>query len=105
MDEDPKVKEAEEYNEAGNCAFKDKEYEKAIRFYDYAIELFPKEPRYYSNRSAAYLGAGDRSRALADAEKTVDLSPTWAKGYSRKASVFLRLKKYKDCIETCKIGK
>ena len=28
MDEDPKVKEAEEYNEAGNCAFKDKEYEK-----------------------------------------------------------------------------
>ena len=70
-----------------------------------AIELFPKEPRYYSNRSAAYLGAGDRSRALADAEKTVDLSPTWAKGYSRKASVFLRLKKYKDCIETCKIGK
>lgn len=37
MDEDPKVKEAEEYNEAGNCAFKDKEYEKAIRFYDYVI--------------------------------------------------------------------
>ena len=35
----------------------------------------------------------------------MNLSPTWAKGYSRKASVFLRLKKYKDCIETCKIGK
>ena len=29
------VKEAEEYNLAGNCAFKDKEYEKAIRFYNY----------------------------------------------------------------------
>lgn len=39
MDEDPKVKEAEEYNEAGNCAFKDKEYEKAIRFYDYVLSL------------------------------------------------------------------
>lgn len=32
------------------------------------------------------------------------MSPTWFKGYSRKASVYLRLKKYKDCIETCKIG-
>lgn len=31
------VKEAEEYNLAGNCAFKDKEYEKAIRFYNYVI--------------------------------------------------------------------
>lgn len=40
MDEDPKVKEAEEYNEAGNCAFKDKEYEKAIRFYDYVFSLY-----------------------------------------------------------------
>ena len=29
------AKEAEEYNLAGNCAFKDKEYEKAIRFYNY----------------------------------------------------------------------
>jgi hypothetical protein len=33
------------------------------------------------------------------------MSPTWYKGYSRKASVYLRLKKYKDCIETCKIGR
>lgn len=32
------------------------------------------------------------------------MSPTWFRGYSRKASVYLRLKKYKDCIETCKIG-
>ena len=32
------------------------------------------------------------------------MRPTWYKGYSRKASVYLRLKKYKDCIETCKIG-
>lgn len=29
------LKEADEFNAAGNCAFKDKEYEKAIRFYNY----------------------------------------------------------------------
>ena len=29
------LKIADEFNAAGNCAFKDKEYEKAIRFYNY----------------------------------------------------------------------
>ena len=48
---------------------------------------------------------GDRSRALQDAERVIEMSPTWYKGYSRKASVYLYLRKYKDCIETCKIGK
>lgn len=47
---------------------------------------------------------GDRSRALSDAEKVIEMNRTWHKGYSRKASVLLRVKKYKDCIETCKIG-
>lgn len=40
MDEDATVKEAEEYNAAGNCAFKDKEYEKAIRFYTYVTVYY-----------------------------------------------------------------
>lgn len=32
-------KEVEDFNLAGNCAFKDKEYEKAIRFYNYVFNL------------------------------------------------------------------
>ena len=39
MDEDLIRKEAEDYNLAGNCAFKDKEYQKAIRFYNY-VKLY-----------------------------------------------------------------
>lgn len=31
------LREADEFNAAGNCAFKDKEYEKAIRFYNYVL--------------------------------------------------------------------
>ena len=73
-------------------------------YYEQAIEKCPNESRFYSNRSAAYLGLGDRSRALSDAEKVIEMNRTWYKGYSRKASVLLRIKKYKDCIETCKIG-
>lgn len=32
------------------------------------------------------------------------MNRTWYKGYSRKASVLLKVRKYKDCIENCKIG-
>ena len=58
MDEDPRVKEAEEYNEAGNCAFKDKEYEKAIRFYDYVLSLYSSSrfrPSNYSPKNLAII--------------------------------------------------
>lgn len=48
---------------------------------------------------------GDRSRALSDAEKVIEMNRTWYKGYSRKASVLLHVRKYKDCIEMCKIGR
>ena len=40
MEVDSIRKEAEDYNLAGNCAFKDKEYEKAIRFYNYVLWLY-----------------------------------------------------------------
>lgn len=39
MEEEPTNKEAADFNLAGNCAFKDKEYEKAIRFYNYVPAL------------------------------------------------------------------
>ena len=37
MDAEILKKQAEDYNLAGNCAFKDKQYEKAIRFYNYVL--------------------------------------------------------------------
>jgi hypothetical protein len=40
MEEDPAVEEANEYNLAGNCALKDKEYDKAVRFYNYVRYIY-----------------------------------------------------------------
>ena len=40
MNEDPKVKEAEEHNKAGKSVIKDRKYEKAIRSCDYVILLY-----------------------------------------------------------------
>jgi stress-induced-phosphoprotein 1 len=48
--------------------------------------LDPQNHVLYSNRSASYASLKDFDKALSDAEKTVELNPTWGKGYSRKGA-------------------
>lgn len=61
------LKQAENYKELGNQFFKDGKYEESIREYTLAIELEPKNPVYYSNRSMAYLKLDDFQNSLNDA--------------------------------------
>uniref|UniRef100_A0A669QT73 Uncharacterized protein n=1 Tax=Phasianus colchicus TaxID=9054 RepID=A0A669QT73_PHACC len=51
----------------------------AVRHYTAAIALDANNHVLYSNRSAAYAKQGDYSRALADACRTIELRPDWAK--------------------------
>ena len=46
----------------------------------------PQNHVLYSNRSASYASLKDFDKALSDAEKTVELNPTWGKGYGRKGA-------------------
>ena len=48
---------------------------------------------YYSNRSAAYIKADSKSKALWDAQKCVELAPDWVKGYSRLGAAQQSLKR------------
>ena len=45
-----------------------------------------------SNRSAAYVGLQEFSKALDDAVGCVEISPDFVKGYSRKAYAYLQQK-------------
>lgn len=51
-----------------------------------AIELDPSNHVLYSNRSASYASIKDFNKALEDANKCVELSPGWSKGYGRKGA-------------------
>lgn len=51
-----------------------------------AIELDPENHVLYSNRSGAYASLRDYDKALADADKTTELKPDWAKGWGRKGT-------------------
>ncbi|KAK3158587.1 hypothetical protein QOZ80_2AG0139090 [Eleusine coracana subsp. coracana] len=82
---------ADEAKAKGNAAFSAGRFEEAARHFTDAIALAPGNHVLYSNRSAALASLHRYSDALADAEKTVELKPDWAKGYSRLGAANLGL--------------
>ncbi|XP_017075435.1 stress-induced-phosphoprotein 1 [Drosophila eugracilis] len=73
-----------ELKEKGNKALNAEKFDEAVSAYTEAISLDGQNHVLYSNRSAAFAKAGKFQEALEDAEKTIELNPTWPKGYSRK---------------------
>jgi L1 cell adhesion molecule like protein len=80
---------AEAAKTAGNAAFKDGDFKKAVEHFTEAINAEPNNASFYSNRSAAHLKLSDTAKALADANKCIELKPEWSKGYSRAGSALL----------------
>ncbi len=91
--------------EQGNVALASENYSEAIDIYTKAIQLDDKNHVLYSNRSAAYVKAGKYEEALEDANKTIELNPTWAKGYSRKGTALSFMQKYPEAMAVYAEGK
>ena len=96
---------AEDIKCIGNQAFEVGDFRKAVRMYSRAIDKDPRNSALYSNRSAAYLQGGKqmgldtRSMALRDAEKAIELKPSWFKGYSRRGDALFKLERWGEAIE------
>lgn len=73
---------AEALKMKGNSLMSQKLYDSAIEQYTEAIKL-DQNPVYYSNRAAAWGGLGEHAKAVEDAEKAIELDPTFSKAYSR----------------------
>jgi heat shock protein 1/8 len=95
---------ASAHKDAGNAAFKAKQYAEAIKCFTEAIALEPENEAFYSNRSAAYVKNNQTAEALADADKCIALKPEWGKGYSRKATVFMTTKEYPKAVAAFAAG-
>ncbi|KAK9356232.1 hypothetical protein V1523DRAFT_393916 [Lipomyces doorenjongii] len=79
--------EADQYKAQGNDFFAKKQYDDAITAFTKAIEASPAPNHIlYSNRSGSYASKKDFENALKDAEECIQISPTWVKGYTRKAA-------------------
>ena len=88
------------YKATGDDAFRCGNFTEAISFYSHALELDPTHFVLLSNRSAAYLKAGHKSKSLQDAMACVEANPKFAKGYSRLAAAQQSLGRWQVAKET-----
>ncbi|KAJ6827587.1 hsp70-Hsp90 organizing protein 2-like [Iris pallida] len=95
---------ADEEREKGNDFFKKQQYPEAVKHYTEALKRNPKDPRVYSNRAACYTKLGALPEGLKDAEKCIELDPTFSKGYTRKGAVQFFMKEYDKALETYQEG-
>eukprot|EP00033_Pygsuia_biforma_P002986 GCRY01003287.1.p1 GENE.GCRY01003287.1~~GCRY01003287.1.p1 ORF type:complete len:556 (-),score=142.03 GCRY01003287.1:37-1704(-) len=95
--EDPELAEAE--RKQGNEKFGANDFPGAIRHYDEAIKRNPRDCRTYSNRAACYLKLAEPVIAAKDADKCIELDPTFIKGYLRKGMCHFMQKEYHKCLE------
>lgn len=82
------IEEASRLKEEGNLHFKSADYLGAIEKYTLAIEKDPKNKLLYSNRSACYAKLGQTEESIADAQKSIELDPFYAKGYYRLGTFY-----------------
>ncbi len=106
-------KEADDYNReeweirrdelkaTGDGHFRTKAYQPAIQAYADALQLDPTNHIILSNKSAAHLAYGEKSKALHDARKCVEHSDgKWAKGHTRLAAAMMSLGRYGEAADT-----
>ena len=75
--------EAEKLKAKGNQLMSSKQYDDAIDAYTQAIAKDPTNAVYYSNRAAAYSSKAEHQPAVTDAEKAIEVNPSFTKAYHR----------------------
>ena len=75
-------------------------FPQAIEEYTEAIRRDPKNAALYSNRCMAYTKVMDLGSALKDADKGLELDPSFVKLYIRKGNVQNMMKAYHKALDT-----
>lgn len=103
--------EAQREKEAGNLAYKKKDFEKAISHYTKATELDDEDISFLTNRAAVYLEMGKYEDCIADCDKAVERGRELhadykmvARALTRKGSALVKMAKcskdFEPAIET-----
>ena len=79
------------HKQSADDAFRSRDYPSAIVHYTNALSLDPSNHVLLSNRSAAHLANGEKSKALSDARECIQANDAFTKGYSRLAAAMMSL--------------
>jgi len=97
--EDPEVisknkESSAEIKAQGNELFAKKEFQAAIDKYTEAIQIYDKEPSYFTNRAACLIKVGKCEEAIKDCQTAKKLDSTWVKSYFREGEAYFALREY-----------
>ncbi|KAI9489839.1 hypothetical protein BDB00DRAFT_769834 [Zychaea mexicana] len=95
---------ADKAREEGNKLFKQQDWPGAIEQYTEAIKRNDKDVRPYSNRAVCYLKLMAVYEAEKDADKCIELDPSFVRGYIRKAAVEFAKKEYQKSIDALQLA-
>uniref|UniRef100_A0A7R9TVH2 Serine/threonine-protein phosphatase T n=1 Tax=Prasinoderma coloniale TaxID=156133 RepID=A0A7R9TVH2_9VIRI len=87
---------AERLKNEANALFKAGKYSAAVAKYTDAIELDDNNAVYYSNRAFAQLKLENLGCAIQDASVSIEIDPSYVKGYYRRGSAYLQLTKFRE---------
>lgn len=97
---------ADKEKDLGNGFYKKKDFENAILHYDKAIEIFPSDLTYYTNKAAVYFEMKEYEKCieLCDAAEEITKEGYYdyaklAKAFARKANALSKLKRYDESID------
>ena len=90
---------AEVQKQKGNKAFKKRDYEKALRRYQEALDEIPYLVPVLSNMAQCHLKLKNYDDAIEYCTRALFLKPTWVKAYSRRALAKRRKKMYQEALD------
>ncbi|XP_045070094.1 hsp70-Hsp90 organizing protein 2-like isoform X2 [Coregonus clupeaformis] len=93
---DAVTKRSASLTEKGIKLVQEGQYSQAIIMFTEAIRYDPKDYRFFGNRSYCYSCLEQYPQALSDAERSIQLAPDWPKGYFRKGSALIGMKRYSE---------
>ncbi|CAI6086076.1 unnamed protein product [Clonostachys chloroleuca] len=82
---------------AGNKAYGDKAYNKAIDLYTKAIICKP-DPVFYSNRAACHSALSEWDKVIEDTTAAINMDPEYVKAINRRATAYEHQKKYSEAL-------
>lgn len=106
-EDERKKKMAIRAKDAGNVAYKNREFPVAIENYTTAIELDPDTVSFLTNRAAARLESGDADGCIADCQKAISENADRslrtdfkiiARAYARMGNAYLKQEKHDEAI-------